>query len=187
MTLNVLGIAGSLRVGSYNRALLREAASLAPEELLIETAEIGGLPLYDADVQDRGIPVEVTELARRIREADAVLIATPEYNYSIPGVLKNAVDWVSRVPQQPLNGKPAGIMGASTGLIGTARAQLHLRHVAMCMNMLVMNRPEILLTRAQDKFGADGVLVDEQTRGVVRKYLEALRDWTMMLRRPAAE
>jgi chromate reductase, NAD(P)H dehydrogenase (quinone) len=183
MTLHVLGIAGSLRAGSYNRALLRAAATLLPEGMMLETAEIGDIPLYDADLEAKGIPEVVKQLKMKMAAADAVLIATPEYNYSIPGVLKNAIDWVSRAPDPPLTGKPAAIMGASMGMMGTVRSQLHLRQVCVFLNVLLMNKPEVLVARAQEKFGADGTLTDEPTREAVRKLLVALRDWTLFVQR----
>jgi chromate reductase len=181
--LRVLGIAGSLRAGSYNRALLRAARELAPEGMGISTFDLAPIPLYNADVQAQGDPEPVVALKAAIQEADALLIATPEYNYSIPGVLKNAIDWASRPPDtSPLNGKPVAIMGASTGNYGTARAQMHLRQVCILTNMLPVNRPEVLVFRAQEKFDAEGQLIDEATRQFVRKLLEALAEWTLRLR-----
>lgn len=185
MTLRVLGIAGSLRAGSYNRALLRAAGELLPEGMVLETAEIADLPAYNDDVNAQGPPPAVVELKSRIAAADALLIATPEYNYSIPGVLKNAIDWLSRPPNPPLSGKPTAIMGASTGMVGTARAQYHLRQVGVFTNMLILNRPEVLIPRAQEKFNERGELTDERTRDAVRRLLEALKSWTLTLGRSA--
>jgi len=186
MTLRILGMAGSLRTGSYNRALLRAAGSLLPDGMVLEIAEIGNLPLYDQDLEARGLPAPVQELKARIGSADALLIATPEYNYSVPGVLKNAIDWVSRRPNPPLDGKPTAIMGASMGPGGTVRAQHHLRQVAVFTNMLVLNKPEVLVARSQEKFNAAGELVDEPTREAVRALCAALSAWTLRLRGEAA-
>ena len=181
MSLRVLGIAGSLRRGSYNRALLKAAAGLLPADTVIETAEIGALPLYDADLEAAGVPAAVTVLKARVRAADAVLIATPEYNTSVPGVLKNALDWLSRPPDQVLNGKPAAIMGATPGLFGTVRSQQHLRQIAAALNLLVLAKPDVFIARAAEKFDAEGELTDERSREAVRKLLAALRDWTLRL------
>lgn len=182
MSLRVLGIAGSLRRGSYNRALLRAAAGLLPADMVLETAEIGAIPLYDADIEAAGVPAAVTELKARVRAADALLIATPEYNSSVTGVLKNALDWLSRPPDQVLDGKPAAIMGASPGMFGTVRSQQHLRQIATALNLLVLAKPDVFVARAAEKFSAEGELTDERSREAVRKLLVALRDWTLRLR-----
>jgi len=178
LPLRILGIAGSLRPGSYNRALLRAAQELAPEGMSIVTFDLDAIPPYNADVEAQGFPAPVVTFKKAIAEADALLIATPEYNHSIPGVLKNALDWASRPPgKSPLDGKPAAIMGASTGAIGTARAQQHLRLVCSYVNLLVMNLPEVLVARAQDKIDANGRLTDEATRQFVAKFLQAFAQW----------
>jgi chromate reductase, NAD(P)H dehydrogenase (quinone) len=182
MPLHVLGIAGSLRAGSYNRMLLRAASSLLPDDMTLEFAEIAAIPLYNADLEAQALPESVQTLKERIRAADALLIATPEYNYSIPGVLKNALDWASRPPDPPLQGKPTAIMGASQGLFGTVRAQMQLRQVAVVTNMLILNRPEVLVPRAQEKFSPEGDLLDEKTAEAVRRLLSALKDWTVTVR-----
>jgi chromate reductase len=182
MALRVLGIAGSLRAGSFNRALLRAAVSLAPEGMTIEIAEIGGIPPYNEDVEKKGMPSIVSDLRKRIAEADAILIATPEYNHSVPGVLKNAIDWISRGDDQPLAGKPAAVMGASTGMIGTARAQVHLRDIAVAVSMPVLQQPEVFVAKAQEKFNERLELVDEPTRKRVRRLLDALDTWALALK-----
>jgi chromate reductase len=186
-TIRVLGIAGSLRRDSYNRALLRAAQELAPAEVEITTfAWLGSIPLYNEDIRAQSDPAPVAALKRAIREADALLIATPEYNYSIPGVLKNAIDWASRPPQDsPLNGKPVALMGASTGSFGTVRAQMHLRQVCVFTNMLALTRPQVLVARAREKFDQQGRLTDETSIGYVRELLQALLEWTLRLRRGA--
>ena len=181
-TVHVLGFSGSLRKGSYNAALLAAAAELLPEGMTLETFDLSPIPLYNDDVRAAGYPDSVRAFRDRIAAADGLLIVTPEYNYSIPGVLKNALDWASRPPDPPLNGKPAAIMGASTGNFGTVRAQLHLRQVCVFTNMLPINKPEVLVARAQEKFDGQGRLTDETTRGFVRDLMTAFGDWAMRMR-----
>ena len=183
--MNVIGISGSLRKGSFNTAALRAAQGLAPEGMTIERAEIGDLPLYNNDVRAAGFPPPAERLRAQIAAADAVLLVTPEYNYSISGVLKNAIDWASRPPSQPFEAKPVAIMGASPGLFGSARAQYHLRQMLIFLNAMPVNRPEVMIGQAQNKFDADGNLTDEPTREFIRKLLVALRDWTERLQRSA--
>lgn len=180
--IRVLGISGSLRKGSFNTALLRAAVELAPEGMSIETADIRDIPLYDEDLRARGLPAPVHALRERIGAADALLIVTPEYNFSLPGVLKNAIDWVSRPPAQPFAGKPFAMMGASGGLSGTMRAQYHLRQVAVFLDMHPLNKPEVFVRSAQEHFDAEGKLTDEPTRKVVAEQLIALAAWTKKLR-----
>ena len=169
----VAGIAGSLRRGSYNRALLRAAVDLAPPALHIATHDIGGLPFYNADLETGVAPPAVAELRDAVRRADAVLIATPEYNYGVPGVLKNAIDWLSRPPRaSALDGKVAAVMGAAVGMSGTARGQLQLRQAFVFTNTLAMLQPEILIARAHEKFDGDGNLTDLPTRDHLRTFLE---------------
>ena len=182
-TLRVCGIAGSLRSGSFNRHLLRAAQELSPPGMEIVPFDLAGVPLYNGDVEAAGDPEAVTALKGAIRDADALLIATPEYNFGVPGVLKNAIDWASRPPgKSPLNGKPAALMGATPGMGGTGRAQMALRQSFVFTQTLVLVAPEVLVARAHEKFDASGRLADEPTRGFVRKLLEALADWTMRLR-----
>jgi chromate reductase, NAD(P)H dehydrogenase (quinone) len=151
-TVQILGIAGSLRRGSFNAATLRAAQELTPAGMTIESFDISAIPLYNEDVRQQGFPAPVEDLRARIKAADGLLIVTPEYNYSIPGVLKNAIDWASRPPEQPFDGKPIGVMGASAGIHGTSRAQYHLRQCFVFLNGLVMNRPEVMIPQAQNKF-----------------------------------
>ncbi len=182
-TLRVLGIAGSLRAGSFNRALLRAAQELAPEGMEIRAFDIAPIPLYNADVEAKGDPEPVAALKTAIREADALLFVTPEYNHGVPGVLKNAIDWASRPPDKtPLKGKPASIMGATPGQGGTIRAQGQLRQTFVFTQTCALLQPEVLVAKAHEKFDKDGRLTDETTRGFVKKHLEALRDWTLRLR-----
>jgi len=172
-TIKILGISGSLRKGSFNSALLREAQALAPDGMTVDTADISAIPLYNEDVREKGYPTPVQTLREEIRAADAVLIVTPEYNYSIPGVLKNAIDWASRPPEQPFDGKIVGIMGASPGRLGTARAQYHLRQCFVFLNSMVLNKPEVMVAGAATVF-KEGRLADDATRGFVEDMLKAL-------------
>ncbi|HTX79355.1 MAG TPA: NADPH-dependent FMN reductase [Longilinea sp.] len=181
-TLKVLGISGSLRKGSYNTALLHEASRLLPKGMTLEIHDLASIPLYNADLDSENPPEAVKQLRDHIRAADALLIATPEYNYSIPGVLKNAIDWASRpVKDSALNGKPLAIMGAG-GLMGTSRAQSHLRQVAVFTNMFPLNKPEIFVTYASQKFDANGNLTDEVARQLIKDMLVALANWTHRLK-----
>src|SRR6058998_1530467 len=162
--IRILGIAGSLRRGSYNRAALRAATELVPEGAILETFELDGIPVFNQD-EEQNPPAKVAEFKRRIREADAILFVTPEYNYSVSGVLKNAIDWASRpYGDSAWNGKPAAIMGASPGAMGTARAQYHLRQMLVFLNMHALNGPEVMVSNASQKFDKQGNLTDEQTK-----------------------
>ena len=179
--IRVFGIAGSLREASYNRGALRAAVELAPEGVTIETFDISGIPPFNQD--DEGTPPEmVTEFKRKIRGSDAILFSTPEYNYSVPGVLKNAIDWASRpYGDSAWNGKPAAIMGASAGAIGTARAQYDLRKMMVFLNMFPINQPEVMIGNAAGKFDAEGNLTDEKTKEFISKLVGNLADWTRRL------
>ena len=174
----ILGIAGSLRRASYNRAALRAATSLVPDGATLEVFELDGIPGFNQD--DEGNPPgRVVELKRSIRAADAVLIVTPEYNYSVPGVLKNAIDWASRpYGDNAWSGKPAAIMGASVGTIGTARAQYHLRQIFVFVNMFPINQPEVMIGNAATRFDDDGNVTDERTRKLIGDLLRNLVEWT---------
>jgi chromate reductase len=173
--MRILGIPGSLRAGSYNRALLQAARELAPVGMEIVDFDLRELPFYDGDVEAAGDPEPATAFKEAIRSADALLIATPEYNRSIPGVLKNAVDWASRPPLgSPLAGKPVAIMGASTGRGGTSRAQEHLRAALEFSRADVLSEPEVLVPEAYLRFDGDGRLVDEDSRSVLAELLETL-------------
>src|SRR5437016_6620072 len=182
---DVLAICGSLRTGSYNRAALRTAIGLKPPGMTIETADIGSIPLYNEDVRAQGFPPPVETLRRQIAAADALLFVTPEYNYSMPGVLKNAIDWASRPPDQPFVGKPVAMMGASAGMGGTARAQYDLRRCCVFLDMHPPNKPEVLIGQAQPKFDAAGRFTDEAARGFIRDLLVALDQWTRLIGRKA--
>ena len=179
----VLGICGSLRQGSYNRMALKVAAASLPPGMTLETFDrLGEIPPYNEDEKQKAIPAAVADLVARIRAADAILFVTPEYNYSMPGVLKNAIDWVSRVPDQPFNGKPVAMMGASMGLFGTARAQYHLRQSCVFLNMIPLNKPEVMIAQAQTKFDANGTLTDENTRKFIADLMAALAAWTKKIK-----
>ena len=174
----ILGIAGSLRRESYNRAALRAATKLAPEGATIDILELDGIPGFNQD-EEQNPPAKVVEMKKRIREADAILFVTPEYNYSVPGVLKNAIDWASRpYGDSAWNGKPAAIMGASIGMIGTARAQYHLRQMMVFLNMFPVNQPEVMIGNAGERFDEQGNLTDETTKDFIRQLLQNLVDWT---------
>ena len=179
--ITVLGICGSLRAGSYNKAALRTAIELKPPGMTIETADIGSFPLYNEDVRAQGFPPPVERFRRQIVAADALLFVTPEYNYSISGVLKNAIDWASRPPDQPFAGKPVAIMGAGAGMAGTARAQYDLRRCCVFLDMHPLNKPEVLIGVAHTKFDAEGAFADEVGRGLIRDLLVALEQWTRQL------
>jgi len=180
---NVLAICGSLRAGSYNRSALRAAIGLKPPGMTIETAEIGSFPLYNEDVRAQGFPAPVETFRRQIAAADALLFVTPEYNYSIPGVLKNAIDWASRPPDQPFAGKPVAMMGASAGMGGTVRSQYDLRRCCVFLDMHPVNKPEVFIGAAPTKFDAEGRLTDEVGRGLIRDLLVALDQWTRQIGR----
>jgi chromate reductase, NAD(P)H dehydrogenase (quinone) len=178
----IVGVAGSLRHGSLNRALLRAAQELAPDRLRIDIHDIAPIPLYNQDVESEHVPDAVTALRAAVREADGLLIATPEYNHGVPGVLKNTIDWLSRPPRgSALDGKPAAIVGASPGMTGTARAQTQLRQAFGFTNTYAMLQPEILVARARDKFDESGHLTDEPTRMYLASFLKSFSEWIARL------
>jgi chromate reductase, NAD(P)H dehydrogenase (quinone) len=181
----ILGFAGSLRKDSYNKSLLRAAQELLPEGAELEIFNLEGIPLFNQDLElDQ--PEKVREFKAKIRAADALLIATPEYNYSFPGVLKNAIDSASRpYGDNPFDGKPVAIIGASVGMLGTGRAQYHLRQSMVFLNMHPVNRPEVMVTFAQHKIDQSGRVTDEETRGTIQELLKALIAWTNKLKNPS--
>jgi chromate reductase len=172
-SIHILGISGSLRRDSYNTSLLHAAGELLPEGVTLEICNIADIPLFNQD-DEADTPESVRRFKVRIAAADALLIATPEYNASIPGVLKNAIDWASRPPERVLDGKPGAILGAAPGQFGTIRAQLHLRQILTHVNMQLINKPEVYILQAKSKFDADGRLTDETSRGFVRDLLANL-------------
>jgi chromate reductase len=176
--INVLGFAGSLRERSFNRAALRAAVGLAPEGMTIETFDLAPIQPYNEDVKQQGFPPAEQGLREAIRAADALLIVTPEYNRGVPGVLKNAIDWASRPPDQPFSGKPAAIFGASPGMIATAVAQYELRRFLGVLNAFVINTPTVMIGHAAEKFDEQLRLTDQPTREMIAQLLVALADWT---------
>jgi chromate reductase, NAD(P)H dehydrogenase (quinone) len=174
----IVAFAGSLRRDSFNRALISAAQELAPEGMSIEPIQIGDLPFYNADVEAQGDPAAVARFKASLWETDGILIATPEYNDGIPGVLTTAIDWGSRLPgQSPLAGKPVAIMGASPSQIGTARAQLHLRQLLGHVQARVLPAPELLVARAHERFDKNLRLTDESTRKVLGDLLLRFSGW----------
>ena len=181
-SIHLLGFAGSLRKASYNKALLRAAQGLVPEGVELEIFDLEGIPPFNQDLEREPVQT-VKDFKARVRAADGLLIASPEYNYSMPGVLKNAIDAASRpYGDSPFDGKPAAIMGASIGMLGTARAQYHLRQVCVFLNMYLLNRPEIMVPFAEGKFDEAGRLTDETTRQKVGELLQELAAWVRKLK-----
>jgi chromate reductase len=179
--IKILTFAGSLRKGSYNKALVRAAVEVAPENVTMEVFDLEGIPPFNQDLENTP-PQKVIEFKEKIRSADALLIATPEYDYSVPGVLKNAIDWASRPLQEtPLKGKSVAIMSASIGKLGGARAQYHLRQSFVLLNMHPVNQPEVMLASAAENVDANGRLTNEQTRTLIRQLIEALVTWNNRL------
>ena len=175
--LTILGIAGSLRKASFNRAALRAAQQLVPDGASLEIFDLDGIPPFNQD-DEAHPPERVTLFKQRIRAADAILIVTPEYNYSIPGVLKNAIDWASRpYDDNSWDGKPVALMGASVGAMGTSRAQYHLRQVLVFINMYPLNKPEVMITNATQRFDDKGNLTYAETKAHIQKLLVALVAW----------
>ena len=183
--IRILGMSGSLRKGSYNSATLRAAAALAPQGTTIEIFDLSSIPLYNDDVRAAGYPPAVQDFRNKIEAADAILFVTPEYNYSMSGVLKNAIDWASRPPGPPLTRKPVGIMGATMGLWGTTRAQYHLRQCCVFLDLWPINKPEVLIAQAQTKFNDKGELTDETTKKLIQEHLENLAGWTRRMQASA--
>ncbi|HXF63320.1 MAG TPA: NAD(P)H-dependent oxidoreductase [Caldilineaceae bacterium] len=179
--MTILGIAGSLREDSYNRAALRAAQALAPPDVKLEIFELDDVPSFNQD-EERNPPPLIAKLKKRIRAADAILFVTPEYNYSVPGVLKNVIDWASRpYGDNAWEGKPCAIMGASVSILGSARAQYHLRQICVYLNMHPINRPEVMIGNAAERFDEDGNLTDETSKKLIRELLESLVEWTRQL------
>lgn len=198
MSYKILGLAGSLRRASFNRATLRKAIALAPQTLQFNTFDLSAIPLYNGDIEDsEGMPAPVHEFRQAIHQSDGLLIVTPEYNFSIPGVLKNAIDWASRAydpklvgdnakwpfspPAQPFRDKPVALMGASLSLMGTVRSQAHLRQSLAGLAAIVMPQPEIFISSAAKKFNAEGDLIDQPTIENLTKFLKAFSDWMARL------
>ena len=182
-SVKILGMAGSLRKGSYNRAALRAATTVVPQGATIEVFDLYGIPPFNQD-HEKEPPQPVAELKAKVSAAEAILIVTPEYNYSVPGVLKNAIDWASRpYGDNAWDGKPVGMMGASIGTLGTARAQYHLRQMFVFLNMFPLNQPEVMIANAAERFDEHGNLNDAETTKRIKDLLVALVEWTRRLRK----
>jgi chromate reductase len=179
---SILGIPGSLRQASFNRHALVAAQALVPAGATLEIFDLEGIPPFNQD-HEKQPPARVTEMKGKVRAADAILFATPEYNYSIPGVLKNAIDWASRpYGDNAWQGKPVAIMGASIGILGSARAQYHLRQCFVFLNMYPVNQPEVMIGGSAQRFNERGELTDETSKELIRKLLAELMAWTKRLR-----
>src|SRR5215472_14221021 len=180
--IKILGISGGNRKGSYNTALIEAARELLPENATLEIADVPTLPVYSQDIE-RAPPSEVLRLKEKVKAADAILIATPEHNYSIPAVLKNIIEWVARPPgNNSWSGKPAAIVSASSGVRGGVRAQMHLRAIMVDLNMYPINIPQLYVGNASARFDEKLRLADPEMRGIYEKLLRALVEWTIRLR-----
>lgn len=180
--IHILAFAGSLRKNSYNKSLLSAAIDLTPPNAQIEVYDLDNLPLFNQDLEYQ-MPEKVCEFKKKVKDSDAILIATPEYNYSFPGVLKNAIDWASRpLKENSLKGKPVALMSTSTGMLGGARAQYHLRQVFVALDMHPVNIPEVIVTFAGKRFDINGKLIDMEARGFIMKLLENLVNLTVKLK-----
>lgn len=177
-TVKIVGLCGSLRKHSYNQGALRAALQLLPEGVELEILDLSALPFYNEDLDKGELPEAVTTFKEKVLAADALLMATPEYNYSVPPVLKNALDWASRDTRRPLVGKPAAMLSASPGALGGARVQYHLRQVGVGVNMQMLTRPEVFISFAGQKFDQEGNLTDEKTKEMIAKLIQALAEWT---------
>ena len=185
--LTIAGIVGSLRAVSLNRWLYNAAVELAPAGLRIVEAPIGKLPLYNEDIDVDGGPEPARTYRQLIHDADGLLFVTPEFNYSIPGALKNAIDWASRpTGRSAIYGKPAAVMGAASGRSGSMRAQIHLRQIFVPLNIQSLNKPEIFVTFAKEKFDENGRLIDEDFRSQVAAQMSAFKSWIELLQSPTA-
>jgi chromate reductase, NAD(P)H dehydrogenase (quinone) len=180
--IKLLGISGSLREQSYNSAALSLVGSVLPEGMEFYIASLVDVPFYNADVEQRGFPAAVESFRRKVAAADALIFAVPEYNFSVPGVLKNALEWLSRPPESPTNGKPCAVFGASVSPLGTARGQFHFRHICVSLNMIPVNAPHVDITNAKTKFDAQGRLTDQASIDLIRQLVGELRNLTIRLR-----
>jgi len=185
-TFKILGICGSLRQKSLNMAALKAAGELMPASLKLQITSIADLPIYNLDLQDKGFPAGATRLRDEILAADALLFATPEYNWSVSGALKNAIDWMSRFDPQPFQSKPAALFSASRGPVGGARVQYDLRRILSGLGVLWLARPEVYIGMAPTKFGPDGKLTDDTTRKFLTDQMVAFEDWIKRMKRAFA-
>lgn len=179
--LKILAISGSLRKSSFNSAALQAAQEIAGDSAQFTFAKLSGIPLYDQDLRDEGVPEAVETLSQQILDADAILFSTPEYNYSVSGVLKNAIDWLSRVDPQPFADKPVAVMSASMSAFGGARAQYDLRRILIYLDAHFVNKPEVMISFAHKKFDDSGQLTDEDSRKFIGDLVKALVKWQQRL------
>jgi chromate reductase len=170
----IVGFTGSLRQKSFNKAALKAAQELVPEGAVLELIDLAAIPFLNEDIEAQGLPPAVAEFKKQLAAADALLIATPEYNFSIPPVLKNALDWASRGEELPMFGKPLAILSASPSFLGGARVQYHLRQVCVSINLEPLNKPEVFISAAHTKFDEEGHLTDARTKDAIAKLLVAL-------------
>jgi chromate reductase len=182
VSIKLVGVSGSLRKQSYNSGALRMIPSILPEGVEFEIADISKLPFYNADVEQIGLPEAVQAFRGQVSTADALIFAVPEYNFSIPGILKNALEWLSRPPNPPANAKPAAVFGASVSPLGTARGQFHFRHVAVSLNMMMVNVPHVDIVNAKAKFDSQGQLSDQASLDSLRQLLIELKALTLQFR-----
>jgi chromate reductase, NAD(P)H dehydrogenase (quinone) len=181
-SISLLGISGSLRAHSYNSGALRAVSSVLPEGMLFAMASLVDLPFYNADVEQRGFPLPVERFRSEVAAADALIFAVPEYNFSVSGVLKNALEWLSRPPNPPAHGKPCAMLGASVSPLGTARGQFHLRHVCVSLSLIPVNAPHVDIANARTKFDAEDRLTDQASIDLIRQLMVELQSLTLRLR-----
>lgn len=181
-SIKLLGVSGSLRKQSYNSGALRAIPAILPDGMTFEIADISDLPFYNNDVEQTGFPDAVKNFRTKVAAADALIFAVPEYNFSLPGVLKNALEWLSRPPNPPVNAKPCAVLGASISPLGTARGQFHFRHVAVSLNLIMVNVPHVDITSAKTKFDAQSQLTDQASVDSVKQLLGELKAMTLRLR-----
>jgi chromate reductase, NAD(P)H dehydrogenase (quinone) len=179
--IRLLGISGSLRKQSYNSGALRAIATILPQGMSFSTADLSPLPFYSSDVEQSGFPDAVKKFRSDVAAADALIFAVPEYNFSLPGVLKNALEWLSRQPDPPAYGKTCAVFGASVSPLGTARGQFHFRHVCVSLNMMLVNAPHVDINNAKDKFDDHGTLTDKAVLDSLRQLILELKKLTLQL------
>ena len=176
-----VAISGSLRKKSFNTMVVKAVQNIAPENILIEQLSIADIPMYNFDLHEKVFPESIEKICTAIKKADALLIVTPEYNYSIPGALKNVIDFLSKHPTKPFDKKAVGIISASPGLLGGVRAQYHLRQILVAVNAMSMNTPEVVITQVNTKFDETGTLIDEKTKAFLKKFIDELANFATIL------
>jgi chromate reductase, NAD(P)H dehydrogenase (quinone) len=184
-SMEILGICGSLRKKSYNLAALRAAAEVMPSGMKLTIRRFDDVPLYNADVQDIGFPAPVIAMSEAMKKADGLLFASPEYSYSVPGVLKNLLDWLSRLPEPPFKHKPVALLSATGGPLGGSRSQYELRKILGGMEALVLLRPEVFISMNESRFDREGRLIDENTRKILATQMTAFEAWIRKMSGPA--